>query len=187
MINSITILIAAMAISVVVPVVGILSHSVTGEAELIFAFHLFPYAYSIIPIVLIDTLYLNRTLGATLISALKNASISNLVSAIIIVPMPFFIVYLMHGNIAVSEYLLGWLAFSPSEDKTLLMILKTSFASQIPFFFIAWRLEVFVTKKRHATLEPTKINGCVRNANLLTFSLQALVWPFLFGTMFIGV
>lgn len=147
------------------------------------------FLISLLPIIAIEAIYLSKSLKLSLVQSLKTASISNVVSTILGIPITWFLLVLVqmttggsgaYGLNSVTEKVLAvtWQApwLMPYEKDLHWMIPAAGLVLLVPFFFASWWSEYFVSKKMNKTLLPIDIMHKVRNANIITYSLLA-AWP----------
>ncbi|TKB45371.1 hypothetical protein [Thalassotalea mangrovi] len=147
------------------------------------------FLMSLVPIIAIETLYISKGLELPLGQSLKTASISNVVSTIIGIPLTWFLLVVVQvltggggayginsvmGKVLAVTWQAPWLI--PYEEDLSWMIPAAGIVLLIPFFFTSWWSEYFVSKKLNKTLPSLSVRGKVRNANLITYSLLA-AWP----------
>lgn len=144
---------------------------------------------SIIPIILIEAMYLSRKLGLKAASAVKTTTISNLVSTIAGVPLTWLLLVLvqmvaggggafgldtMLGKVLSVTFQAAWLI--PYESELYWMIPVAGLVLLVPFFFVSWWSEYLVTKKILQDHPAQTVKVVVRNANIITYTLLVL-WP----------
>ena len=144
---------------------------------------------SIIPIVIIEAIYLGKTLELASESAIKTATISNLVSTLVGVPLTWFLLVLIQmlaggggafgldttlGKVLSVTLQAAWLI--PYESDLHWMIPVAGLVLLIPFFFVSWWSEYLVSRKILNNYPAQRVKSEVRNANILTYALLAL-WP----------
>ncbi len=147
------------------------------------------FAISIIPIIVIEAFYLSKKLDLSGKIAGKTATISNLVSTIVGVPLTWlFLVAVQMFTGGGSAYgintLLGkaisvtWQAawLIPYESELYWMVPLAGTFLLIPFFFVSWWSEYFISKKLLKDLNKRMIKKYVRNANLISYGLL-IFWP----------
>lgn len=147
------------------------------------------FAISILPIILIESYYLSKSLALKLSEALKIASLSNLYSTIIGIPLTWIILVFVQmitgggkaygldsvvGKIISVTWQAPWLI--PYESDLNWMIPIAGVVLLIPFFFVSWWAEYSVTKTFTKSHPNKKVLLKVRNANLITYGLLVL-WP----------
>lgn len=147
------------------------------------------FAISILPIVLIESYYLSKSLALKLSEAIKIASLSNLYSTIIGIPLTWIILVFVQmitgggkaygldsvvGKIISVTWQSPWLI--PYESDLNWMIPIAGAVLLIPFFFVSWWAEYTVTKIYTKSHPNQKVLLKVRNANLITYGLLVL-WP----------
>ncbi|WP_316368816.1 hypothetical protein [Candidatus Thiodiazotropha sp. CDECU1] len=144
---------------------------------------------SIIPIILIEAMYLSRKLGLKTASAVKTTTISNLVSTLAGVPLTWLLLVLvqmvaggggafgldtMLGKVLSVTFQAAWLI--PYESELYWMIPVAGLVLLVPFFFVSWWSEYLVTKKILHDHPAQTVKVVVRNANIITYTLLVL-WP----------
>jgi len=147
------------------------------------------FALSIIPIIIVEAIYIAKYLELSGKESVKTVTISNLVSTIVGIPLTWGILVVIqivtgggsaYGlNTAVTKILaVTWQApwLIPYESDLHWMIPIAALVLIIPFFFVSWWSEYFVTKILIKNIDTSKIKKVVRNANLITYGLLAL-WP----------
>ncbi len=145
------------------------------------------FLISIVPIIIIESLYLKRKLTLKGASAWKTATISNLVSTVAGVPLTWFILVVLQmftgggraygvdtaiGKIIAVTWQAPWLI--PYESELGWMIPTAGIVLLVPFFFVSWWLEYLISKSMLRESEAKAVNLAVRNANLLTYGLMVL-------------
>ena len=147
------------------------------------------FALSLIPIIIIETIYISKMLELSGKHSAKTVTISNLVSTIVGIPLTWIILVVIqmvtgggsaYGlNTAATKILaVTWQApwLIPYESELHWMVPVAGFFLLIPFFFVSWWSEYLVTKKLIKNIENTRIKESVRNANIITYGLLTL-WP----------
>lgn len=144
---------------------------------------------SLVPIIAIETLYIAKSLGLQFGQSLKTVSISNVASTIIGIPLTWFLLVVIQmvtggggsygidsvmGKLLAVTWQAPWLI--PYEEDLSWMIPVAGLVLLIPFFFVSWCSEYFVSKKINKSIPSLNIRLKVRNANLITYSLLA-AWP----------
>ena len=147
------------------------------------------FALSLVPIIIIEAIYLEKKLQLPGITAAKTTTISNLVSTIIGIPLTWLLLVIiqmvtgggsaygintMFTKLLAVTWQAPWLA--PYEPELNWMVPVAGLVLLIPFFFASWWSEYFVTKKIHKDIEESTVKRHVRNANIITYSLLSL-WP----------
>jgi hypothetical protein len=147
------------------------------------------YGLSIIPIILIESIYLSKKLEIKASRAAKTATISNLISTIIGIPLTWLLLVLIQmlaggggsfgldttlGKVLSVTLQAAWLI--PYESDLHWMIPVAGLVLLVPFFFVSWWSEYFVSKKILKKNSAQKVKLEVRNANIITYALLAL-WP----------
>ena len=144
---------------------------------------------SIIPIIVIEALYLGRKFELSASIAAKTTTIANLVSTIVGVPLTWILLVLiqmiaggdgafglgtMLGKVLSVTLQAAWLI--PYESDLHWMIPVAGLVLLVPFFFVSWWSEYFVSKRMLKEYPAQKIKVEVRNANIITYALLAF-WP----------
>jgi len=145
--------------------------------------------FSLIPIVIIEAIYLSKKLELTLASAAKTVTISNVVSTLVGIPLTWFLLVLVQmlvggggafgldttlGKIMSVTLQAAWLI--PYEADLQWMIPVAGLVLLVPFFFVSWWSEYLVSKKMLKSHPAQTIKAQVRNANIITYVLLAF-WP----------
>lgn len=151
--------------------------------------------FSIIPIIIIEAIFLSKKLELAIPSAFKTTTISNLVSTIVGIPLTWLFLVLIQmlaggggaygldatlGKVLSVTLQAAWLI--PYESDLHWMIPVAGLVLLVPFFFASWWSEYFVSKKILKDHSPQKVKVVVRNANIITYALLAL-WPIGFWLM----
>jgi hypothetical protein len=144
---------------------------------------------SIIPIIIIEAMYLGKKLELTTSSAFKTTTISNLVSTIVGIPLTWLLLVLIQmlaggggafgldttlGKVLSVTLQAAWLI--PYESDLHWMIPVAGLVLLVPFFFASWWSEYFVSKKMIKEQAAQRVKIAVRNANIITYALLAF-WP----------
>ncbi len=144
---------------------------------------------SIIPIIIIEAMFLSKKLELTTSSAFKTTTISNLVSTIVGIPLTWLLLVLIQmlaggggafgldttlGKVLSVTLQAAWLI--PYESDLHWMIPVAGLVLLIPFFFASWWLEYIVSKKILKEHPARRVKIAVRNANIITYALLAF-WP----------
>ena len=144
---------------------------------------------SIIPIIIIEAIFLSKKLELAVPSAFKTSTISNLVSTIIGIPLTWLLLVLiqmlaggggafgldtMPGKVLSVTLQAAWLI--PYESDMHWMIPVAGLVLLVPFFFASWWSEYFVSKKILKEHSAQRVKIAVRNANIITYALLAF-WP----------
>ncbi len=144
---------------------------------------------SIIPIIVIEAIYLSKKLELTIYTAFKTTTLSNLFSTIVGIPLTWlllvFIQMLAGGGGALgldttlSKVLsvtlqAAWLI--PNESDIHWMIPVAGSVLLVPFFFASWWSEYVMSKKMLKGHPAQRIKIEVRNANIITYALLVF-WP----------
>ncbi len=146
------------------------------------------FLVSIIPIIIIESLYIKHRLALTQASAWKTATISNLVSTVAGVPLTWLILFIVEiitmrggmaygintvaGKIIAVTLQAPWLV--PYEKDLGWMIPTAGIVLLVPFFFVSWWIEYLISKKMLRGSDAKAVKRAVRNANLITYGLMAL-------------
>ncbi|SGY92195.1 Putative uncharacterized protein [Moritella viscosa] len=147
------------------------------------------FLLSLVPIITIESLYISKSLELSIGQSLKTVSISNLASTIIGIPITWLLLVIVQmvtgggsaygidsvmGKVLAVTWQAPWLI--PYEKDLSWMIPVAGLVLLLPFFFVSWWSEYFVSKSINKSLPPLSIKNKVRNANLITYSLLA-AWP----------
>ena len=149
-------------------------------------------AYSIIPIIMIEAIYLQKTLKLSAKSAVKTVAISNIVSTAVGIPITWMILVVIqlitgggssYGIETVYEKVIAvtWQApwLIPYESDLKWMVPIAGLVLLVPFYFVSWWSEFLVTKKLLNEINPSVLKKRIRDANLITYGLLTL-WPVVF-------
>ena len=147
------------------------------------------FAVAIIPIFIIEAVYLSICLTISGKLAAKTATISNLASTLAGIPLTWLILVVIQmltgGGSAygIDTPLTKFLAVTWQAPWLILyesdlhwMIPVAGLVLLLPFFFVSWGSEYYVTKKLVDNIETITLKKAVRNANLITYGLLTL-WP----------
>lgn len=144
---------------------------------------------SIIPIIIIEAIFLSKKLELAIPSAFKTTTISNLVSTIVGIPLTWLLLVLIQmlagggsafgldttlGKVLTVTLQAAWLI--PYESDLHWMIPVAGLVLLVPFFFASWWSEYFVSKKMLKEHSAQRVKIAVRNANIITYSLLVF-WP----------
>ena len=147
------------------------------------------FIVSLVPIILIESVYLSRKLGLPGKKMLKVTTAVNLVSTLVGIPLTWVVLVAIEmaigggsaygidtttGKVLAVTLQAPWLV--PYESDLVWMIPIAGTFLLVPFFFASWWSEYFVARKMLLELDPNLIRSGVRNANLITYSLM-LIWP----------
>lgn len=144
---------------------------------------------SLIPIIVIETLYLAKKLHLTWKKALKNTTLTNLFSTCIGIPITWFALVIIQiilggdgafGMDTMIDKILSvtlqaaWLI--PYEKELNWMIPLASLVLLVPFFFASWLSEYWLSTKLLVDISKDILKRQIRNANLITYALLTF-WP----------
>jgi hypothetical protein len=150
---------------------------------------------SIIPIIIIEAIFLSKKLELPISGAFKTTIISNLVSTIVGIPLTWLLLVLIQvlaggggafgldttlGKVLSVTLQAAWLI--PYESDLHWMIPVAGLILLFPFFFASWWSEYFVSKKMLKEHSAQRVKIAVRNANIITYALLAF-WPIGFWVM----
>lgn len=145
--------------------------------------------WALIPIIVVEAFYLEKSLDLPRATAAKCAAISNAISTIIGVPLTWLalvIIQMITGGgqaYGLDSFFYKMLAVTwqapwliPYESDLDWMVPIAGLSLLVPFFFVSWWIEYlivrfFVTNRSHDLIKRK-----VRNANLISYGLLAL-WP----------
>lgn len=154
------------------------------------------FAFSLIPIILIESFYLAKKLQLTGWQALRDTTLANLFSTLIGIPVTsVFLVFLQMllggsgafgmGTMRDRIFSVTLQALIPYEAELHWMIPVAGLVLLVPFFFVSWVTEYWLLAQRLPTVSPDKLKQSVRNANLITYGLLT-IWPLVFYLGAIG-
>lgn len=144
---------------------------------------------SLLPIIIIESVYYGQRLSLSFGQSLKTVSLSNLASTLVGVPVTWFLLlgiqiatgggsaYGVDSNVdkvLAVTWQAPWLI--PYEEDLNWMVPVAGLVLLFPFYFTSWWSEYWVAKKVNASLPKTNIKYTVRNANRITYVLLAC-WP----------
>ncbi len=144
---------------------------------------------SIIPIIVIEAIYLSKKLELTIYTAFKTTTLSNLVSTIVGIPLTWLLLVLIQmlaggtsgfgldttlGKVLSVTLQAAWLI--PYESDLHWMIPVAGSILLVPFFFASWWSEYLISKKMLKAHPAQRIKIAVRNANIITYALLVF-WP----------
>lgn len=144
---------------------------------------------SIIPIIIIEAIFLRKKLELAVPRAFKVTTISNLVSTLVGIPLTWLLLVLIQmlaggggafgidttlGKVLSVTLQAAWLI--PYESDLHWMIPVAGLVLLVPFFFASWWSEYFVSKKMLKEPSAQRVKIAVRNANIITYALLAF-WP----------
>jgi hypothetical protein len=151
---------------------------------------------SLIPIIIIETWHIHRSLGIPVGRALKVMSIANLESTLLGIPFTWFVWVIVEMTLAYIGYFVGqslhfslpeavgilfavtigaaWL--SPGESTNLYWMIPTaSLVLLIPFFYVSWLLERGVAKRFLKEFSREDIYKATFTANLYSYGLLGVL------------
>lgn len=146
-------------------------------------------ALSIVPIVLIEAFYLARRLELSARQVIITVTVSNLVSSLVGIPLAWGLLAGVQlitgggsaygldsvlGRVLAVTWQAPWLI--PYESAMGWMIPLAGLFLLVPFFFVSWWSEYWVTRKILSNNEAAELYILVRNANLISYALLGL-WP----------
>ncbi len=147
------------------------------------------FGLSIIPIIVIEAMYLSKKLELTFYTAFKTTTLSNLVSTIFGIPLTWLLLVFiqtlaggggafgldtMLGKVLSVTLQAAWLI--PYESDMHWMIPVAGSVLLVPFFFASWWSEYLMVKKMLKEHSAQRIKIAVRNANVITYALLVF-WP----------
>ena len=147
------------------------------------------FALSIVPIIAIEAIYLSNKLELPISSSIKTTTISNLISTVVGVPLTWLLLLLIQilaggggafgldttmGKVLSVTFQAAWLI--PYESDLYWMIPTAGVLLLIPFFFVSWWSEYYVSMKLLKQQHSQRLKITVRNANIITYALLA-IWP----------
>lgn len=147
------------------------------------------FLLSLVPIIVIEAFYLSKSLRLAWGQSLKTASVANLVSTLVGIPLTWFLLAVIQlvtgggvaygldsalGRVLAVTWQAPWLL--PYEGDLNWMLPIAGLVLLFPFFLVSWWSEYLVTKRMNKALSPLDIKRKVRNANLITYTLLT-AWP----------
>jgi len=147
------------------------------------------FAISLVPIIVIEAIYIGKRLGIPLTKSSKTALVSNLVSTAVGIPLTWLLltavqllfggdgafgIDTLRGKILSVTLQAPWLI--PYESDLHWMIPVAGIFLLIPFFFVSWFCEYRVSVQMLSNHNPPRVKSVVRNANVITYVLLVL-WP----------
>ncbi len=150
---------------------------------------------SIIPIIIIEAIFLGKKLEIDALPSFKITTISNLVSTVAGIPLTWVLLVLIQmifgggGALGLETTLAKVLSVTlqapwliPYESNLHWMIPVAGGVLLFPFFFASWWSEYLVSKKMLKGHSAQRIKIAVRNANIITYCLLGF-WPMGFWVM----
>lgn len=147
------------------------------------------FGIALVPIIIVESIYLSKRLLLTRASAAKIVTTSNLVSTIVGIPLTWLLLVVVQmatggggaygvdtaiGKVLAVTWQAPWLI--PYEQEMDWMLPVAGIVLLIPFFFASWWSEYFVSRKMLLSHSNHEIKVTVRNANLISYNLLA-IWP----------
>ncbi len=157
------------------------------------------FGLSIIPIIVIEAMYLSKKLELTIYTAFKTTTLSNLISTIVGIPLTWLLLVLIQmlaggdggfgldttlGKVLSVTLQAAWLI--PYESDLHWMIPVAGLVLLVPFFFTSWWSEYLLSKKMLKAHSTQRIKVAVRNANIITYTLLVF-WPIAFWMLNSGI
>lgn len=143
---------------------------------------------ALIPIIIIEAYIFNRG-GFAFKWALKWNAIANIITTFIGIPLTWVILVALEMVVVgggcqesvstLPQKIYGvvtrapWLC--PFESELHWMVPTAYLILLVPFFFISWKVESWVIRKRNKSLDQTLINKLCLRGNVVTYALLALV------------
>ncbi len=143
---------------------------------------------ALIPVTVVEGLYLARALSLPKGNALKVSALANITSTLVGIPITWFILVVVQmvtgGGAALGLNTIGrrflavtwqapWLV--PYESDLYWMVPGACLVLLIPFYLASCYIEGRVAKYHIVTLSPAVVEGAVDRANLLSYGLLVLV------------
>jgi hypothetical protein len=166
-----------------------ISGEASANAGLPMIFLVMPaFGLSIIPIILIEAVYLSRKMGLVFREAAKATTISNLISTLVGIPVTWLLLVIIQilagggaygldttrGKVLSVTLQAPWLI--PYESELYWMIPTAGLFLLVPFFFVSWWSEYLVSKQILKDRPEQSVKIGIRNANIITYALLAF-WP----------
>lgn len=145
-------------------------------------------AYSLIPIILVEALYLWKKLSVEPMVAGQLSVIANLVSTIAGIPVTWFLLVCIQmvtgggaaygldtwlGKVIAVTWQAPWLI--PYEGDLDWMVPVAALVLLLPFFLVSWWSEYLVSKAMTKDGELPQLKHAIRNANLISYGLLSLL------------
>jgi hypothetical protein len=153
------------------------------------------FGFSLVPIVLIEALYLQKSLALTFGHAIRGSLLANAVSTLVGIPLTWIGLVVLEattgggrayglgsllGRVGAVTWQAPWLI--PYESNLHWMIPVAGTVLLVPFFFVSWWIEYLICVTRFTSVSPVAVRRAVRDANLITYGLL-LFWPAAFYLM----
>ncbi|MBI3353090.1 MAG: hypothetical protein HY036_10995 [Nitrospirae bacterium] len=168
---------------------GVLTTIVTpayADAGVPMIFITFPsMLIALIPIIIIESIVMSRYLSLATGRSLKAASIGNIVSTVIGIPLTWLLLVILqlltgggsaYGlNGPFKKFLaITWQApwLIPYESELYWMIPAATLILLVPFFFASWLIEYKVEKRLLSDIAADRVNRAVRDANLAVIKVS---------------
>ena len=147
------------------------------------------FAIALLPIILVESLYISRRLALSLVFTAKIATAANLVSTVAGIPLTWLILVVaqiatggggaygvdtLAGKILAVTWQAPWLI--PYENEMDWMIPVASIVLLVPFFFVSWWVEYRVTRKMLKNAAFATLKSMICRANLISYCLL-VCWP----------
>ena len=147
------------------------------------------FAIALLPIILVESLYISRRLALSLVLTAKIATVANLVSTVAGIPLTWLILVVaqiatgggsaygvdtLAGKILAVTWQAPWLI--PYENEMDWMIPVASIVLLVPFFFVSWWVEYRVTRKMLKNAASATLKSTICRANLISYCLL-VCWP----------
>ncbi len=143
---------------------------------------------ALLPIILVESYVLSRQLAIPGRMAIKASSIANVATTVVGIPLTWLalvVIQLATGGdqaYGLDSYLHKFLAVTwqapwliPYESDMYWMVPAATLTLLVPFFFVSWWIEYQVVRRTVVSSHPSGLSFAVRNANLASYGLLALV------------
>ncbi len=143
---------------------------------------------ALFPVILIESLVIAKQLAISFKSSIKAAALGNVISTIVGIPITWVILVAIQigtggdSSYGINSPLKKFLAVTwqapwliPYEEELYWMIPAATLFLIVPFFFASWWIEYRVERKFINDIESARINRAVRNANLASYGMLALI------------
>ncbi len=143
---------------------------------------------ALIPIILIESYIMSKQLTLAFIPSLKAASWGNIISTVIGIPITWAVLVAIqiatggeksYGlNSPINKFLaVTWQSpwLMPYKKEFHWMVPAAALFLLVPFFFVSWWIEYEIEKRVMKNIDHSQIKRAVRNANLVSYGILALI------------
>ena len=145
----------------------------------------------LLPVIIIEAYILKKQLNISTKESIISSTIANSFSTIIGIPLtwaaltliPILTSFLMFSldlpivleKIAYITLLSSWISVPYQYESDLIWIVPAATLFLfLPFFFASWKIESFIIKKIHPTINSHAINAACKKGHIITYSLMTL-------------